>query len=176
MPIQLGVMLSQEAAEKICKRKIVPRAFDWRALGARLLVVVDPKVKEIGGVLLPDESIDRQEMGQGIIIGAGPQAGMMPAVREAGTTIVDSPEDFLGLHVAWGLTGRTMRFTASDGTYNSETIMITPADLLMMDTLPDPVGHDEQLRQAYLLTKQGEEDAAAEKLEQDRKTLVEGSG
>ena len=172
--IARGKRLRLETAEALTGRTLNPRIFDYEPQGSRMLVVVDPKITSAGGIEFTEQTSDLMKRGTGFIIAVGPHAGttQMTAV---GNIDVQDCEDLLGLHIMFGAaTGKVIKTSVYDDDYGSELLLMNTNDLWLVDTNPRPLQADEEMHQAYMMTKQGQEDAAAAALEKARKEFVEG--
>lgn len=170
--IETGFVLAQDIAEAKSGQPIIPRAFEWAPQGSRILVVVDLVPEKIGMIHLSEDQQDMQQMGTGYIISCGPTAGLLPN-NQIGQIAVSTPELLLGRHVMFGFhSGKAVRFSVFDSDYDSKLLLLAPLDIWMLDQNPEPFQFDKEYEEAYVMTKQGIEDAAGEALEVDRQLLV----
>lgn len=173
MAIETGYVLAQDVAEERSGQPIIPRAFEWAPQGGRILVVVDLVPEKIGMIHLSEDQQDMQQMGTGYIISCGPQAGLQ-INNQIGQVMCDSPEELLGRHVMFGFhAGKAVRFSVFDSDYDSKLLLLAPLDVWMIDQNPEPFQFDKEYEEAYVLTKQGREDAAREALAEQRVEHVE---
>jgi hypothetical protein len=175
MSIHTGFVLAQDVAEEKSGQPIIPRAFEWAPQGGRILVVVDKVPEKIGLIDLTEEAQDMQQMGTGYILSCGPDAGLQ-LNQQIGQVACDSPEELLGRHVMFGFhSGKAVRFSVFDSDYDSKLLLLAPLDIWMIDQNPEPFQFDKEYEQAYLMTKQGLEDAARERLADERVEHVEAA-
>lgn len=171
--IEIGYVLARDIAEEKSGQPIIPRAFEWAPQGARMLVVVDLVPEKIGLIALTEEQQDMQQMGTGYIISVGPQAGILMNTQIGQVMVTTTPEALLGQHVMFGMhSGKSVRFSVFDSDYDSKLLLLAPLDVWMLDQNPEPYQFDKEYESAYVMTKQGIEDAASESLEVDRALLV----
>jgi len=135
-------------------------------------VVVDLVPEKVGLILLSEEQQDMQQMGTGYIISCGPMAGLLPN-NQIGQVTVRTPEALLGRHVMFGFhSGKAVRFSVFDSDYDSKLLLLAPLDIWMIDMNENSYEFDKEYEQAYVMTKQGIEDAAGDTLAVDRELLV----
>jgi len=173
-----GFLMTQSAAEKLVGRELPSRAFQWVPQGSRLLVVKDAVPDKVGEIHLANETKEFEQMGTGWIIGAGHLAGMaVQDPRMGNIQATTSPGDLVGLHIMFAAhAGKGVKFTAFDTDYFSETLMLTPMEVWMVDLAADPAQADLDADEEALKrqrTKTAKEARAAEKEEAEAVASIE---
>jgi len=164
--IDLKLMLTLEEAEDITRQKIAPRVLDWIPQGTRMLVLEDKKDEKVGSLWMTEEHQSYERPGSGFIIGVGDQCGITTSPGPAGSFHCNSPSDMLGRHVMFGKSlGKEFQLGVYTGDYESDILFLTPYDIWAIDSAENPHQRDEELSQAYELTKQGQEDKAAAQIQ-----------
>lgn len=169
-----GFVLAQEDAEALVGRPIITRAFDWVPQGNRLLVVSDETPEAIGKIILTDNQRDLEMVGAGTIIAVGPSAGTEIYPGPAGCMLTSDPRLLLGLHVLYGhFAGKSMLFTPYAKDYDTEILMLTPFDILAVDSAENPQTADEEFEKIYQASKQGREDEAQIIIDNQRQAFAD---
>lgn len=162
---------------KLCGQHVNPRAFEIEPQGNRIIVVPDPVPKKVGLIELPEDVADKEVMGQGWVLSAGPLVGIQ--VPYPGGPICP-PSELVGRHVFFGAyIGKVLRFSIFDGVYKGRVLAMTDRDIWCVDNNPDPRAAERQFEddlEAHLtkVTEDGEqaEQEAAERLQQERRKMV----
>jgi hypothetical protein len=125
-------------------REVHPDAFRFEPQGTRLLVVLDEVPEDYRGIKLPTEYTDRERMGAGTIMAAGPLAGDLSCPYPGGP--IASPEELLYLHVLFGqYAGKPLRLDfIRDKEYEAGIIVLADRDVWAVevpgewDDAPEP--------------------------------------
>ncbi|MCP4113827.1 MAG: hypothetical protein GY737_00200 [Desulfobacteraceae bacterium] len=158
--------------------KLDRRILDYAPCGSRILVAMDPMIKQVGLIELPDEATRGRSMGSGWVIAAGAECGAVPVAYPGAPH--GGPEQLVGQHIYFGEhMGKTIRMSMSDDSYNAGVVIMTLRDIWMVDRAYDPKMADlgyakritEQQQQKYDAGRR-EELQSGENLEELRAQLV----
>ena len=136
--------MDQEAAETLTGQTIQSEVFSVHPTGHLIHVLLETVPEEFGLIKIPDNIRDREKMGVGYIIAAGPRAGhtdfAIPTTSAVGLITSDDPESLLGLHVIFGShTGMALRLRILDREFQSAVVVMSSKDIRGVDTNPVPL-------------------------------------
>lgn len=137
----LGGAATPKQIEEWTGQKLDPRAAGTRLVGARLLVIRDRTPKKEGSIFVPDVVQDRNPMGSGTVIAAGPLAGQGYATYPGELSFrgTGKPEDMLGLRVYFEMySGTAFRSSLRDQEWKADLLILLTKDLLAVDTVNSP--------------------------------------
>jgi len=127
------------STEEAKPRRLAEKVFETMPTGSRVKVVLDepPEVTE-GGLTIPDTYRDATKMGAGIIVAAGPEAGVRDDLPSPGAPATFCPEDLLYLHVLFGAhMGAPLRYTLLDRMWKSVVMEMSIRDIWEIDLRPE---------------------------------------
>lgn len=129
-----GYVMSPEAFTRLTGLEPHPKTYDLTPTGARVLVALDPRPRETsGGLHIPETALN--ELGnRGWIVAVGPDV-MAPSMYPFAPK-VEKPEDLLGLHVYFGLSGNPFRLGLHDTKWDAPLRVMTARDIWLSDHRP----------------------------------------
>ncbi len=142
LPVDTGVILTQEEAELLTGQSIHPDIFTIKPTGNLIFVVTEKLLNMHGKIIIP-ESAHKPPAGVGYIIAAGPYAGHPNYALATGVASIgvicsaNEPSALLGLHVLFGAhTGTPLHLSIKDPKWSAQVIMMVARDIQALDTNP----------------------------------------
>lgn len=106
-----------------------PDIFTLEPQGNRIHVILDPVPEQIGLIKLPQEYVNNERMGAGVVAAVGPEVGQ--AIPYPGGPVMANPGELLYAHVIFGAhVGKPLRLEfLRDHEFNSGAVVMADRDV-----------------------------------------------